>query len=582
MATILIVDDRPANRQLMATLLGYAQHQLLEASDGAEALELARTHQPDLIITDILMPNLDGYELAQALRASPNPALARVPIIFSTATYSQRDARALALAAGVRYVLPKPFEPEQLFEITAAALGQAAAPPSAAPLTAPLEQLPRPATVLAGKLAQKMGELDHLSRHLAEIIEMGLALMRERDPERLLQVLCDTARVMTGAGTAAIGMLAADGHSLRHFVSSGLDSATAAAMAATPAGEGLLLQLLAVPRAQRPGASPADKPPTRAFLDLPIASANQIYGRLYVTEKQHAPEFSLQDEQVALALAAQAAMAYENALQYDELQRHTARLQLAVSERRQAQQALQARTDELTAMTQQLWQAAKLATLGELSAGLAHELNNPLFALSLQIEMLQAQLPPHSEHQQRLAVVSGEIERMSKLVASLLQTSRRSARQLAVLDARDELTNTLELLAFHLRQRQIDARTEFGPPLWVQADRQQLRQVFLNLFTNAADAMPHGGTLTVRTWLDAGAPPQAWIEISDTGQGIPAEVLARIWEPFYTTKAEGKGTGLGLGICRRILEEHAGTIEITSAGTPGLGSAVRLSLPGTA
>jgi len=179
-------------------------------------------------------------------------------------------------------------------------------------------------------------------------------------------------------------------------------------------------------------------------------------------------------------------------------------------------------------------------------------------------------------------VVSGEIERMSKLVASLLQTSRRSARQLAVLDARDELTNTLELLAFHLRQRQIDARTEFGPPLWVQADRQQLRQVFLNLFTNAADAMPHGGTLTVRTWRDAGAPPQAWIEISDTGQGIPAEVLARIWEPFYTTKAEGKGTGLGLGICRRILEEHAGTIEITSAGTPGLGSAVRLSLPGTA
>jgi len=241
-------------------------------------------------------------------------------------------------------------------------------------------------------------------------------------------------------------------------------------------------------------------------------------------------------------------------------------------------------------MTQQLWQAAKLATLGELSASVAHELNNPLFALSLQIDTLQAQLPRNDPQQQRLALLAAEVARMSKLVAGLLETSRRSSRQLATLDARDELTNTLELIAIHLRQRQIATFTEFGPPLMVQADRQQLRQVFLNLFTNAADAMPHGGRLTVRTWLGAAATAghapdsegasEAWIEIRDTGDGIPPEVLKRIWEPFYTTKPEGKGTGLGMGICKRIVEEHGGTIEINSAGVPGQGATVRVCLPG--
>jgi len=365
-----VVDDRPANRQLLVTLLGYAQHRVLEAGDWAEALELARAQHPDLVITDLLMPNLDGYELAQALRASPDPALARVAIIFSTATYSQRDARALAQAAGVDYVLAKPFEPEQLYEITAAAMG-APWPAGAAPT--PPEPLPRPASVLAGKLAQKMGELDNLSRHLAEIIEMGLTLMRERDPERLLQVLCDAAREMTGAGSAAIGMLSADGQGLRHFVSSGLELAQAAAVGqptavgqpdavgqpaaigqaalaptragGAPVAERLLAQLLAAQPAAPEAAFSSGPPRRRAHLDIPIASANKLYGRLYLIGKRQAAEFSVQDEQVALALAAQAAMAYENALQYDELQRHTARLQLAMSERRQAQEALQARTD---------------------------------------------------------------------------------------------------------------------------------------------------------------------------------------------------------------------------------------------
>jgi signal transduction histidine kinase len=135
----------------------------------------------------------------------------------------------------------------------------------------------------------------------------------------------------------------------------------------------------------------------------------------------------------------------------------------------------------------------------------------------------------------------------------------------------------------------------------IQADRQQLRQVFLNLFTNAADAMPLGGLLTIRTWpgekpeagrttplrvsttqslgLPASDSPKVFVEVSDTGEGIPADKLERVWEPFYTTKPEGKGTGLGLAICRRIIHEHGGTIELISDGIPGKGAAILITLP---
>jgi len=176
--------------------------------------------------------------------------------------------------------------------------------------------------------------------------------------------------------------------------------------------------------------------------------------------------------------------------------------------------------------------------------------------------------------------MDAEVARMSRLVANLLQFSRRSSRQTAPLDVRDELNNTLELMAFHLRQRHIKTTTEFGPLPPIDADRQQLRQVFLNLFTNAVDAMPQGGTLTVRAWAGTAGAPEAWVEIADTGDGVPPEALSRIWEPFYTTKPEGKGTGLGVGICRRIVEEHGGTIELHSQ--LGQGTQVQVKLPGLA
>jgi len=249
-------------------------------------------------------------------------------------------------------------------------------------------------------------------------------------------------------------------------------------------------------------------------------------------------------------------------------------------QREQALAELQTRTEELRATTQQLWQAARLAGVGELAASIAHELNNPLGTVSLRVEGLLAKTPPDDPRRRPLEVIDQEVERMAGLVANLLQFSRAGRDQVSTVDVPEELLKTVELFAHHLRKRQVRVEPDFAPGAQViHADRQQLRQVFLNLFTNAADAMPDGGRLVPRVRPGALPPdrPAVVIEVADTGTGIPPELLTRVLEPFFTTKDEGKGTGLGLAICRRIVQQHHGTLEVESH--VGAGTTVRIALP---
>jgi PAS domain S-box-containing protein/putative nucleotidyltransferase with HDIG domain len=344
MPTILIVDDRPTNRHFLVTLLSYGGHTLLEAADGAEAIEFVRNQQPDLIITDILMPTMDGYEFVRQLRADPN--FANIPVIFYTATYRDREARSLAKAAGVQYVLTKPAEPQAILNMVNAALGHLQASTQAEPITRPISD---PVQVVSTKLASKMGELDSLGRRLEALVELVLKIASEREPERLLEIACDSARVIVNAEYAAIGMLEEGGQSLKHFVTSGMDSETIARIGSPPTGKGVLGKLLAEGRPLRLSdissdpdsvGFPPSHPEMRSFLGVPLASPTGLYGRLYLTEKIGASEFSEQDERVAVALGAQVAVAYENAYRYDEIQRHAANLQMEISERKRAEEAL--------------------------------------------------------------------------------------------------------------------------------------------------------------------------------------------------------------------------------------------------
>lgn len=233
--------------------------------------------------------------------------------------------------------------------------------------------------------------------------------------------------------------------------------------------------------------------------------------------------------------------------------------------------------DDVRRMSSELWQTAELATIGELAASIAHELNNPLATVILAIGSLFMELPQGDPKRQCLEVIAREVGRMRNLITNLPQFGRSSQSKKSILDVRKEIERTIDLIHYDPRKHHIVVVREFAsnvPP--VCADRQQLQQLFLNLFINAKDAMPQGGGLTVRVETSL-ALKQIIIEVADTGVGIPHEILPRVLEPFFTTKPEGKGAGLGLAICRRIVQEHHGTLNITSE--VGTGTTVRVMLP---
>jgi signal transduction histidine kinase len=294
-----------------------------------------------------------------------------------------------------------------------------------------------------------------------------------------------------------------------------------------------------------------------------------------VEAKRGLRALTMESEEQVKELTAELRAAHE---ELEQTNSELLQLTLELDDRVAARTAeLQAKDEEIRAVSQQLWQAAKLATMGELAASIAHELNNPLATVNLLVEALLGEMAPNAPQRRALEVVEQEVERMGQLVANLLQFTRRGQPQVSTLDVREEIERTLELIHYHLRNRHIAVVCQFAPDTpMVQADRQQLRQLFLNLFTNASDAMPQGGTLTLQVRTD---PPGQQIEIAiaDTGMGIAAEDLPRVMEPFFTTKPEGRGTGLGLPICRRIVQEHQGTLYIVS--TVYEGTTVLVTLP---
>ena len=164
MATILIVDTRPADRQLYITLLSSFGHRLLEANDGAQALELARTELPDLVITDIIMPNMDGFTLARRLRAEP--LLSGVPVVFQTAHYLETEMRKLATATGIKHILGKPAEPQEILHTVHEALKKPVAP-SRLPQTGQLQR--EHLQLLADKLYEKNLELEKTNERLRSL-----------------------------------------------------------------------------------------------------------------------------------------------------------------------------------------------------------------------------------------------------------------------------------------------------------------------------------------------------------------------------------------------------------------------------
>ena len=230
MAKILIVDDRPTNRQFLLTLLGYTGHRLFEAADGAEAIDRVRVEHPDLVITDILMPTMDGYEFVQNLRADPD--IPPTQVIFYTATYSSPEANLLAKACGVDTVLRKPSDPEEILAAVSRALGASGAAPAASPSgeaawavrgAAQLEKRER-TPPLSERFSGDIADLQRITSRLATLIEVMMDMMSESDPARMVEKFFGAACRTIESDCAAVGVLDEAERSVKHLFTKGVDA----------------------------------------------------------------------------------------------------------------------------------------------------------------------------------------------------------------------------------------------------------------------------------------------------------------------------------------------------------------------
>jgi two-component system NtrC family sensor kinase len=232
--------------------------------------------------------------------------------------------------------------------------------------------------------------------------------------------------------------------------------------------------------------------------------------------------------------------------------------------------------DTLQATKDQLVHSENLAAIGQLAAGVAHELNNPLGTVLLYADTLLRENDEQDQHRSDLQVIVREIQRCKSIVAALLDFARQRQSTVQDVDLNELVLSILEVEKIHPRYQAVHFVIELDPNLpRIQADPTQLREVFLNLLTNAAEAMPDGGQLTLRTIADP--PEMVTIVVSDTGVGISKENLGRIFTPFFTTKPVGKGTGLGLAITYGIVKLHRGQIDVKSR--IGEGTTFTIGLP---
>ncbi|MBI2820340.1 MAG: PAS domain-containing protein, partial [Acidobacteria bacterium] len=231
-------------------------------------------------------------------------------------------------------------------------------------------------------------------------------------------------------------------------------------------------------------------------------------------------------------------------------------------------------TDRVT-LESQLAQAEKLSSVGLLAAGVAHEVNTPLTVISTQAQMLAKQLPTDDKNLKVVEKIIRQTFRASEIVNSMLNFSRTKGTTFSAVELNKILSETLLLLDHQFKTTKIAVETHLEPGLpFVHGNADKLQQVFLNLFLNAKDAMPQGGQLRVTSWTEDS---RVRIEIRDTGVGISPDLLPRIYDPFFTTKASGGGTGLGLAVSYGIIHEHSG--KISAASRPGLGTRFELEFP---
>lgn len=614
MAKILIVDDRPANRQYLLTLLGYGGHELLEAADGEEALRLTRSERPNLVITDILMPVMSGYEFTQQLRA--DKLLRSIPVIFYTASYSEPQARMLADACGVHTVLPKPCEPEKVLAVVneVLSLETPIAIPDGAKLqvysaadeanvaeesmAAYLHELMlirsgfeeiaglEATRGLSTRFSQTIAALTLLASRLSTLIQAGMTLLAERDSRQMIQFCFSTACNVVGSKYAAIGIFYSNQSQIEHVLVKGLNPRIFSEHDSDsyPLLDSVLSHGQPVTIKAEPGkvidGLPDDHPSIRCFLGIPIVGSGRMYGWLYFADRIGADEFTKEDARIANALALELALLLENHFLYDTLQKHATALQLEIAERKRAEgevlklnESLERRISERTSEL-----AAANEELEAFSYHVSHDLRSPLSAIQGFSQLLERDLANaknSTESQKLLQHIVASSQRMTTIVNALMRLAdiRRQSIHMRPVSIDQIVKDVIG---------QLSATTERQVTLDIQqcpdciGDEQLLKQVFVNLLTNAFKFTRYVDTPIVTIgWSKEN---DAYF-VRDNGAGFDMRQAERLFSAFKRLHkaSEFEGTGVGLSLVQRIVRRHGGRVWAEAA--VGHGACFYVQLP---
>jgi signal transduction histidine kinase len=287
-----------------------------------------------------------------------------------------------------------------------------------------------------------------------------------------------------------------------------------------------------------------------AEVSIPLIWKEELIGMINLSHKFTKDIYSREDMELLSTLANQMAIAIENARLYEDLKRSKSYIR----------------------------RADRLASLGALTAGLAHEIRNPLVAIKTLTQLLPDRLDDEEFRNKFLSIASGEVDRISLLVTELLDFARPSDPKLEMENINIILDGMILLVTTETNKKKIGMIKGYDTHLpLVRVDREQIKQVFLNILLNAIDATPEKGKITVKTrsFLKPGGEPYVQVEFTDTGCGIPSDQLEEIFNPFFTTK--NTGSGLGLSISNQIVQDHKGYIDVESQ--LNYGSSFFINLP---
>ncbi len=541
MTHVLIVDDNAGNLYLLRMLLQGHGYSVDEARHGAEALVKARQQPPDLTISDLLMPVMDGYTLLRQWKADER--LKRIPFVVYTATYTEPRDERLALDLGANAFIVKPTEPEPFMATIEEVLAKASQedPPSVAErLDEGPVLLEEYNEVLVRKLEKKAFQLEASNRELLEEIaerkqaEEALRL-RDRAIQEVSQGILitdptqpDNPIIYASAGVERITGYRSDeviGWNPRIFQGKDTDPDTLRTIReAITAGRGCSVEILNY-----------RKDGTPFWNALSLNPVHDEHGRLV----------------------------------------NFVGVQNDITERKR--------------LEDQLRQSQKMEAIGQLAGGIAHDFNN-LLTIITGYSTLLLKLPD-TDHTVRKSIkaINEAGKRAATLTRQLLGFGRKTILQPKILDLNSVVTETGELLC-RLIGEDILFTTVLAPDLNpVKVDPSQLDQILMNLAVNARDAMPTGGRLTIETTnvvlgddyatthIHCKAGQYVMLAMTDTGCGMTPDVMARIFEPFFTTKEVGKGTGLGLAMVFGIVQQSGGTINVYSE--PGHGTTFKIYFP---